>query len=134
MSRSNEARVADVLADLARRAGAHGPTEQIRSAILTDMAEKDFVDDDVPDWFVDLVEAVRDEVDTGWVNFEPGGDRTALVEFLRHPPNVLSARVQDDVESLTIVFESADREATVSWEGSCYRVSGLGESWDDIEA
>jgi hypothetical protein len=133
VSGPNEARVADVLTDLARLAGAQGQADQIRTAILADMADKEFVGANVPDWFVDLVEALRDDVDTGWVDFVPGGDRTALVDFLRHPADVLSARVQDDVESLTIVFESAGREATVSWEGPCYRVSWLGKSWEDIE-
>ena len=131
MSGSNEDALADVLTDLARDLGAEGSRERVRAAIVAHMEDKDLLGDDVPSWLLDLLRAVREGTDSGWVDFDSDGDRTAVVAFLRDPPSALHADVRDDVESLTVVFEPAGREATVSWEGSCYRVSAIGRSWDE---
>lgn len=129
MNEPQNSQLTDLLIELGGRIGAEGSEADRRAQIGKRMADAELADDAVPAWLLDAFAAVRDEQVTDWVDFPGHTDLTEVMDFVRGLPQVLPVPLEDNVESLTIVFEPLGREATVSWEGSCYRVSEIGATW-----
>jgi hypothetical protein len=130
MTSKHQRELESVLTDLARRLNPSRSESALREAIVAHMTDSDLSAEGVPTWLVTMFDAVRDERATGWQDFPSDGDRTAAVAFLRGLPRVLAVELVDDVESLTIVFRPLELEASVSWEGSCYRVGDIDTAWE----
>jgi hypothetical protein len=121
-----------VLLDLGRALGADGSTGDRRDRITGAASAARLDARAAPSWLVDLLTSVKDGATTDWVDFTvpDDDDPTAVLAFVRSLAGVLPVALADDVESLTITFEALDRDAVVSWEGSCYRVAAIGAVWD----
>jgi hypothetical protein len=86
---------------------------------------------DVPDWLLEIIDHWVNNHTTDWVDFErPDYDDTHVVDFIRHLPDILPMTFENNEESWEFTFPPFNLEACISWEGSCYKVSKLGETWD----
>ncbi|OAS20430.1 hypothetical protein [Paenibacillus oryzisoli] len=88
--------------------------------------------DAAPSWLIDLLAAVNDRKVTGrWIDFTRAtGDDTNVFDFIRHLHDVLPIQYENNEESWLLTFAQLGLEACISLEGSCYKVSAIGDTWE----
>lgn len=120
-----------VLLDLA---GLLRPGDGSVPARITEGLAEDELDrpGSAPAWLVDLLARVRDRHPDGWIDFHrPMTDDTNVFDFVRGLPDLLPVTYVNNEESVLLVFPALGLEAAISIEGSCYKVSPTGRTWDD---
>ncbi|KRE75498.1 hypothetical protein [Paenibacillus sp. Soil750] len=112
---------------------ADGLQQVNRQALAEHIAENELDEAGAaPSWLIDLLTAVNDRKVTGhWVDFKRGtGDDTNVFDFIRHLHEVLPIKYENNEESWLLTFPKLQLEACISLEGSCYKVSGIGDTWE----
>lgn len=130
MSTPIEDALADALVGLARAVDPSIDAGDERTAVVAHIEGTDLIEDGTPPWLVDILDAAGEGRVIPWTDMTGGGDMSGPMALLRGLPRVVPCVLRDDVESLTLTFEPVDREVTVSWEGSCYRVVEIGAAWE----
>ncbi len=121
-----------IMVDLGARLQATSSEGERRQNIEARLTEEELEDADaVPSWLIDFLTAVRDGRLTAWIDFKRGsGDDTNVFDFIRGLPDLLPVTYENNEESWLLTFPPIKIEACISLEGSCYKVSDLGKTWD----
>jgi len=109
----------------------------VEEAVRTRLADQEIEGAEaVPTWLLDMLRAVRDGERDGWIDYSRSTDvdDTNVLDFLRGLPELLPVTYENNEESWLFALPDRDLEVTISWEGSCYKVSRLGRTWDEAPA
>ncbi|MDR6552293.1 hypothetical protein [Paenibacillus qinlingensis] len=126
-------KLSQVLNELAIALTVDGSQTVDKQALAEHIAENELEEAGAaPSWLIDLLTAVSDRKVTGaWVDFKRGtGDDTNIFDFIRHLHDVLPIAYENNEESWLLTFPQLGLEACISLEGSCYKVSGIGDTWE----
>ncbi|MNY28176.1 hypothetical protein D3C86_1621350 [compost metagenome] len=132
MGSSAENKLSTVLDELAVALTADGEQTIDKQALAEHITENELTEADAaPSWLTDLLTAVKDSKITGhWVDFTRSGDDTHILDFIRHLHTVLPIQYKNNEESWLLTFPQLELEACISFEGSCYKVSRIGDTWE----
>ena len=88
--------------------------------------------EDIPDWIINLLSCIRDlKVTNTWIDFErSSSDDTNVLDFIRGLSDVFSNEYENNEESWMLTFNAINFEVCISLEGSCYKVSEVGKTWE----
>ncbi len=86
----------------------------------------------IPDWLPDMFKALHERETTPWIDFtRPGYDDTDLFEFLKGINRFFPVEYENNGESWMFRFGLLGMESCISLEGSCYKVSPVGKTWEN---
>ncbi|TLS52729.1 hypothetical protein FE782_08865 [Paenibacillus antri] len=133
MTESESGRLRSLLRQLAEKLGGQEP-DDAQEMRIADLMERNEFDGDaeVPAWLLDLLSSVNNRDITGvWVDYERGeGDDSNLYNLIRELNEALPIEYENNEESWLLTFPQLQVEACISWEGACYKVSRIGETWE----
>lgn len=122
-----------IIGDLAKELAASQPEIEQKQS-FEEIIERNELQENgaTPYWLIDLLSAVKDKKLTGnWVDFtRDAGDDTNVFDFIRELDQVLPIRYENNEESWLLTFPQLNLEACISFEGSCYKVSHIGDTWE----
>ena len=131
---SSERNILRHLLDELATALTDGQPQTIHKQAFDELLENNELEDQgaAPSWLIDFLTAVRDRKVTGhWVDFtRDSGDDTNVFDFIRQLHQVLPIKYENNEESWLLTFPQLHLEACISLEGSCYKVSGIGDTWE----
>ncbi|MDD9267938.1 hypothetical protein ACFPES_12950 [Paenibacillus sp. GCM10023248] len=86
----------------------------------------------IPTWLMELLSKVNAGEITGvWIDFtRDAGDDTHVFTFIRELNEALPIQYENNEESWLLTWPQLNLEVCISFEGSCYKISRIGDTWD----
>jgi hypothetical protein len=121
-----------LLLHLGTRLGMVEKEAQRRETIRAFLTEAALMDpEEIPQWVLDILTNLIQGQTTGWTDFPRSDkDETNVFYFLRDLPAILPATYENNEENWLWTFPAIQMEVCIFFEGSCYKVSELGKTWE----
>lgn len=108
------------------------PVEILIEKILSALKEDELDQEDVvPGWLPEIIRTLADGDYTKWIDFSrPDWDDTSAMDFLSNLKDWLPCGYLNNDESRLWIFPDLNREMCIFLEGSCFKISAIGKTWE----
>lgn len=114
------------------------PNKELTSDLLS-LFKENIIDNELednrslPDWLKSILIDVKDKnYSEKWIDFYRSSDidDSNVMDFIRELQFLLPVDYKNNEESWLLTFEKINIELCISLEGSCYKISKTGQTWE----